>query len=384
MPERWPQVALGEILKERNETPDPALVRSGDIPIISKIRFSDGEIEYRTDSETNTKMILIHPGDLVLSGINAMKGAIAIYTPETTRKAAATIHYAAYQVNKDRADIRYLWWLLRSQYFQEILTQQVPQGIKTELKSQHFFELEIPLPPLDVQQRIAERILYFQRRVEEISNLQKITDNRIKEIIQSLISSSVNNSDRFTKANLSKVLAKVEDLVEIEDNQIYRQVTVHMHNEGLSLRKECLGKDIKSKRQFKIREGQFVFSKIDARNGAMGLVPPELDGAIVSSDFPVYITDNQMLHQDFFNYYSSSDAFISACVENSKGTSNRRRLNEKDFLQITISLPDYEKQLWIVSIAKRLEELGKRQEAIRKETEGLFKSILNKAFQGEL
>ena len=108
MPKQWPQVALGEILTERNETPDPALVQAGDIPIISKIRFSDGGIEYRTDSETNTKMILIHPGDLVLSGINAMKGAIAIYAPETARKAAATIHYSTYQVNKERADIRYL------------------------------------------------------------------------------------------------------------------------------------------------------------------------------------------------------------------------------------------------------------------------------------
>lgn len=125
-------------------------------------------------------------------------------------------------------------------------------------------------------------------------------------------------------------------------------------------------------------------AKIVVRNGAMGLIPPELDGAIVSNDFPVYIADNEMLHQGFINYYSSSDAFIFACIENSKGTLNRRRLNEKDFLQITIPLPDYEKKIWIVSIAKRLEELGKRQEAIRKETEGLFKSILDKAFQGDL
>lgn len=125
-------------------------------------------------------------------------------------------------------------------------------------------------------------------------------------------------------------------------------------------------------------------AKIVARNGAMGLVPPELDGAIVSNDFPVYIADNEMPHQDFINYYSSSDAFIFDYINNSKGTSNQRCLNEKDFLQITIPLPDFEKQIWIESIAKRLEELGKRQEAIRKETEGLFKSVLDKAFQGDL
>jgi type I restriction enzyme S subunit len=52
--------------------------------------------------------------------------------------------------------------------------------------------------------------------------------------------------------------------------------------------------------------------------------------------------------------------------------------------EIEVPVPDYEKQLWIVSIAKRLEELGKRQEAIRKETEGLFKSVLDRAFQGDM
>ena len=125
-------------------------------------------------------------------------------------------------------------------------------------------------------------------------------------------------------------------------------------------------------------------AKIVARNESIGLVPPELDGAIVGNDFPVYIADNEMPHQDFINYYSSSNAFIFDYIKNSKGTSNQRRLNEKDFLQITIPLPGFEKQIWIDSIAKRLEELGKRQEAIRKETEGLYKSVLDKAFQGDL
>lgn len=173
MPEKWPQVALGEILTERNETPDPALVRAGEIPIIGKIRFSDGGIEYRTDSETNTKMILIHPGDLIFSGINAMKGAIAIYTPETTRKAAATIHYAAYQVNKEKADIRYLWWLLRSQYFQEILSQQVPQGIKTELKAKRLLPVVIPLPSLEDQRRIINKIKMLSDKIKQLESLQE-------------------------------------------------------------------------------------------------------------------------------------------------------------------------------------------------------------------
>lgn len=201
MPERWPQVALEEILTERNETPDPALVRAGEIPIISKIRFSDGGIEYRTDSETNTKMILIHPGDLVLSGINAMKGAIAIYAPETARKAAATIHYSTYQVNKERADIRYLWWLLRSQYFQEILTQQVPQGIKTELKAVRLLPIIIPLPELSEQQRIIEKLLNVTQLIYEAEHLHSITFKELELLIQSSLANELSKFKERRKFN---------------------------------------------------------------------------------------------------------------------------------------------------------------------------------------
>lgn len=194
MPEKWPRVALGEILTERNETPDPVLIKTGHIPIISKIRFLDGVIEYRSDTTTNTKMILIHPGDLVLSGINAMKGAIAIYDPETTQKAAATIHYAAYQVNKKLADIRYLWWLLRSQYFQEILSQQVPQGIKTELKAVRLLPVLIPLPELTEQQKIVEKLLVVTELVHEADHLHTITFKELEYLIQSSLAKEL---DKF-------------------------------------------------------------------------------------------------------------------------------------------------------------------------------------------
>lgn len=193
MPKQWPQVALGEILTERNETPDPALVRAGVIPIISKIRFSDGGIELRTDSDTNTKMILIHPGDLVLSGINAMKGAIAIYQPESSQRVAATIHYAAYEVNKEKADIRYLWWLLRSQYFQEILSQQVPQGIKTELKAIRLLPVLIPLPEISEQQRIVEKLINITQFIHEAEHLHKVTFKELDYLFQSTFSKELDH-----------------------------------------------------------------------------------------------------------------------------------------------------------------------------------------------
>jgi len=121
MKHTWPIAKLGEVLTERRETPTDDDLASGRVRIIEKISFDSGRIQLRVDGSTKTGMILVRPGDLVVSGINAAKGAIAIYDASESAPVAATIHYGAYESNRQRADVRFLWWMLRSHFFQELL-----------------------------------------------------------------------------------------------------------------------------------------------------------------------------------------------------------------------------------------------------------------------
>jgi type I restriction enzyme S subunit len=169
----WPMVPLRDVLTERQETPSDYAIASGQISIVAKIGFNDGKIQLRNDGQTKTKMILIRPGDLVISGINAAKGAVSIYGEENANPIAATIHYSSYLPNKDKTDIRYLWWLLRSEKFRDLLLEYVPGGIKTELKAKRFLPVPIPLPPLDEQRRIVTRIEELASKIEEAQKLRR-------------------------------------------------------------------------------------------------------------------------------------------------------------------------------------------------------------------
>lgn len=179
MPNSWALVPLGEVLTERQEVPPAEAVLRGEIPIVAKVGFNDGQILLRTTTQTKTGMILVRPGDLLVSGINAGKGAIAVYGIENEKPIAATIHYGAYIPNKERGDVHYLWWLLRSRTFRELLTEYVPGGIKTELKAKRLLPVPIPLPPLDEQQRIVARIEQLAAKVAEARHLR---DNAATEI----------------------------------------------------------------------------------------------------------------------------------------------------------------------------------------------------------
>jgi type I restriction enzyme S subunit len=187
MTENWPIVTLGEVLTERQEIPSFETLAKGDIRIVAKIGFNDGKIYLRNGNETKTDMILIRPGDLLISGINAAKGAIAIYGEENIQPIAATIHYAAYVPNKDRINIKYLWWLLRSSTFRDLLFTYVPGGIKTELKPKRILPIPVPLPPIEEQQRIVAKVDDLSAKIEEVISLTQQSSPETKSLLPSLI-----------------------------------------------------------------------------------------------------------------------------------------------------------------------------------------------------
>lgn len=141
--------------------------------------------------------------------------------------------------------------------------------------------------------------------------------------------------------------------ITIKDTEEYVQVTVHTDNGGLEVRdkknKYKLGKDIGTKKQYRIHSGQFLVSKIDARNGAFGIVPEELDNAIVTHDFPIFNVDGSMLNPEFLLLVTTSNHFKRVSQDCSSGTTNRQRINIKKFLSQRIPVPSKSQQDEIVS-----------------------------------
>lgn len=148
----------------------------------------------------------------------------------------------------------------------------------------------------------------------------------------------------WTPHKLAQFLSQVREPASVNDAESYRQVTVSMRNRGVRLRRTVTGAGIKTKSQHFARAGHFIYSRIDARNGAMGIVPPDLDGAIVTGDFPTFQLNTEIAHPRFFAYLVSRKAFVEKCKAASRGVTNRKRLKEPQFLSIEVDLPPKEAQ----------------------------------------
>lgn len=178
---------------------------------------------------------------------------------------------------------------------------------------------------------------------------------------------------------LEEVLTSDREPVEIIPSETYKQITVRLHHNGVVLRGERIGQEIKSK-QYLAKRDQFIISRIDARNGAMGLVPQELHGAIVTNDFLLYDIDESKLFPKYFDHLTSTKSFVNECIKASKGTTNRVRLKPERFLEIEVLLPPIEEQKHIVarieSLLVRVEEAIRLHEKAVEEVDALMNSAL--------
>jgi type I restriction enzyme S subunit len=143
----------------------------------------------------------------------------------------------------------------------------------------------------------------------------------------------------------------------------YHEVTIKLWGKGVVSRGKVRGSEVVSVRRV-VRANQLILSKIDARNGAIGLVPPNLDGAIVSNDFPSFeFRDPVLCDAAFMGWLVRSAPFVELCKAASEGTTNRVRIKEDRFLDQQICLPRLSEQRAIVARLNALAERTREVEA---------------------
>jgi len=91
-----------------------------------------------------------------------------------------------------------------------------------------------------------------------------------------------------------------------------------------------------------------IVSKIDARNGAFGLIPFELDGAIVTNDFPLFDINHHLVNKNYLILLAKTNLFVDFAKSCSRGTTNRQRMDMDKFLTLEIPLPPLSEQETIV------------------------------------
>ena len=177
--------------------------------------------------------------------------------------------------------------------------------------------------------------------------------------------------------DLGEVVSQRKEFITIEPDATYSRCRVRTSARGVVLRDRVQGSELKTKRQQVCRAGDFLVAEIDAKMGGYGLVPDELEGAIVSSHYFLYTVDGTSLDKRFLNWYCRTREFLQQV--NARGSTNYAAIRSADVLNYRIPLPSPDEQRRMVArldrVAMLIEEATKLREEVERDVAALTQSL---------
>lgn len=178
---------------------------------------------------------------------------------------------------------------------------------------------------------------------------------------------------------LGDVVAHRKEFIEISPDVTYSRCRVQTSARGIILRDRIAGSEIKTRKQQVCRAGEFLVAEIDAKMGGYGIVPSDLDGAIVSSHYFLFEIDESRLMRGFLEWYSRTPMFLEQIK--ARGSTNYASVRPANVLGYQVPLPSLDEQAIIVDRLDRVAALVDERRSAIETAERETQALLLKAFQ---
>ncbi|GAA4100519.1 restriction endonuclease subunit S [Mucilaginibacter panaciglaebae] len=151
----------------------------------------------------------------------------------------------------------------------------------------------------------------------------------------------------YPLVKLRDVLVQRKTSIIIDDNKLYKRCRVQIRARGVALRDEVFGSEIKIKKQQVCKTDDFLVAEIDAKVGGYGIIPENLEGAIVSSHYFLFEIDRAKLSPEYLGIIIKQEQFSRQIK--STGSTNYAAIRPYHVLGYEIPLPPLTEQVKIVS-----------------------------------
>ncbi len=374
IPENWEVKRFNKIAK----------FYSGGTPLTSKKEYYDGNIPFIKSGEiyfnqtnqfiseeglSNSSAKMVNIGDLLYALYGANSGEVAIC------KVNGAINQAILCIQTEINKKFIFNYLLNEK--QTIITKYL-QGGQGNLSADIIKNLDIPIPPLPEQQKIAEILSTWDEAITNCKTTIKTLKDRNKGLAQQLLTG---------KKRLSGFSEKWEEL---KADKIFRNNTDKTHNGELeilsatqergviprSMNNIDIKYDANSLGTYKkVEVGDYVIS---LRSFQGGIEYSEYEG-IVSPAYTI-LKEIIPISKTFFKVYFKTETFISRLNTIIYGIRDGKQISFKDFATLKLPCPSVDEQNAIAEVLEIAEQELKsyetKLEALQLQKKGLMQQLL--------
>jgi len=180
---------------------------------------------------------------------------------------------------------------------------------------------------------------------------------------------------------LRKLLRRVKKPVEVEANQLYREIGILSHGKGIFHKEERTGTSLGNKSVFWVEPDCFVVNIVFAWEQAIARTTSFEKGMIASHRFPMYKPKEGTLDLDFLvSFFNTLQGKHLLGLASPGGAGRNKTLGQQAFLDLSIPLPPFPEQCKITDILNTVNQAialtEQRIEAAHQRKKGLMQRLL--------
>ena len=344
----WPVVRLGDVVKQIQR---PTLVEPDKEYRLLGMRSQIGGPflrEVKRGSEISASTLnQVNAWDFIYSRLFAWQGSFGVI-PEELDGCYVSNEFPLFSVDEARLDPRFLvfWFgLPQTQRTVEADCFGSTPGTRNRYKEEYFLRLEAPFPSFAEQQRIVAKLDKVAALAEEASSLQINVKNDWKALLVNMahrpdLSTAEKKERGWREVKLKEILTPAAEPYDVDLETSYPNLGIYSFARGTFVKPPIDGALTSAKTLYRVRKGQFIYSRLFAFEGAYTIVPAELDGRFVSNEFPSFYIAGEAATPEFFAAFFMNQHVWADLQAGSLGLGSRRqRVNQKHLLEYAIWLP---------------------------------------------
>lgn len=383
IPQEWEVRRLGDLCCNQGDygINAPAVAYSNDLPTYLRITDISDDGKFIIDNKAsvnspNSESYHLKEGDIVFARTGATVGKTYLYDP-----ADGDLVFAGFLIRFSPNEQKIVPYYLKTYtntaaywYWVKIISQRSGQP---GINAAEYSSLQLPVPPLAEQKKIAEVLSVWDRAIEKQSQLIEQLTLRKRGLMQQLLAGKKripgfsgewrkekagsifeNSSVRSNKSE--PLLSATQEYGVVPRDMLETRVTMPSGNLS-SFKRVDIGDFVISLRSF---EGGIEYSKYSG---------------IVSPAYTV-LKKKHNVNDIFYKAYFKSHEFIQRLAIAVIGIRDGKQISYSDFCYIRIPLPSFEEQTAIAQVltaADREIELAQQKlELLRQQKRGLMQQLL--------
>jgi len=172
----------------------------------------------------------------------------------------------------------------------------------------------------------------------------------------------------------------------VDPTENYPIAGVYGFGRGMLKRAAIAGQELAAQQLYRVKSGQFIYSRLKSFEGAFAIVSHDVDGYFVSNEFPTFDAVTTRIEPGYLGWFFKQKRVWQALASDNKGIGARReRLHPDRLLAHEIPLPPLVEQRRVVArieaIAAKLDEARSLRSQSLHAAEVIFGQVLSHIFE---